>query len=401
MKKTLLLSVIASVAIMAGGDIAPVETAVVVVVPAQVQEVSAWNFSGTAKTYYQTSDAYGLTDLGDSASSAFTNGVQLNVDGNLGAGFGVGGQLTGLYSNTSWTGLRMSDADGSGDNATAAFTKAYITYGIGNTNIKVGRQELPKSLSPFAFSEKWNVFSNTFQAATIINTDIPNTTLVGAYVDSANNYGDLSEFNDINEDGVYMLTVQNKSIRNLALTGSYYFAEDMNTQGDLSVVWGDAKYDGGAYMIAAQGGYIFNDAVDSAETTAFGAKIGAKFSSVKACLAYSTVDDGALSVQNFGTGIKTPLYTQMILNQNQIASDADAIVGRASVDAFGANFALAYGYTTDNSIVSEDKTELDLTYSRKIGKNTEIFTAYVYSNVDNNLDADTNNMLRFWGKYNF
>ncbi len=60
--------------------------------------------------------------------------------------------------------------------------EAYLTYGIGNTSIKAGRQTLPKSLSPFAYSENWNVFENTFDALLIVNTDISNTTLVGAWV---------------------------------------------------------------------------------------------------------------------------------------------------------------------------------------------------------------------------
>ena len=50
MKKTLLLSVVASTMIMAGGDIAPVEPVVAPV------EVSPWEWSGTAKVYYQTMD---------------------------------------------------------------------------------------------------------------------------------------------------------------------------------------------------------------------------------------------------------------------------------------------------------------------------------------------------------
>ena len=46
MKRALLLSVVASVAVMAGGDI----------VPAPVVEESNWEWSGTAKVYYQTMD---------------------------------------------------------------------------------------------------------------------------------------------------------------------------------------------------------------------------------------------------------------------------------------------------------------------------------------------------------
>ncbi len=57
MKKTLLLSVVASTMIMAGGDIAPVEP----VVEAPVVEASGWNFQGQAVVYYQTRDDYTVT----------------------------------------------------------------------------------------------------------------------------------------------------------------------------------------------------------------------------------------------------------------------------------------------------------------------------------------------------
>ncbi len=54
------------------------------------------------------------------------------------------------------------------------------------------------------------------------------------------------------------------------------------------------------------------------ETTAFGAKITGKAGPLGVTLAYSTVDDGDIPIQNVGTGVKTPLYTQMILNQKAI-----------------------------------------------------------------------------------
>ena len=57
MKKTLLLSVVASTMIMAGGSIAPVEPVVEAPV---VAEASGWDFSGQAVVYYQTSDKFGM-----------------------------------------------------------------------------------------------------------------------------------------------------------------------------------------------------------------------------------------------------------------------------------------------------------------------------------------------------
>lgn len=399
MRKTR-LSLIAIMAIgtslMAGGDIAPTEAVV-----APIVEASGWDFNGQAVAYYQTSDVFGLSEIGAGESTAGTLGVQLNaVNKDIAYGIGAGAQLTALYRNTDFSDLTMADADGSGDNATAALTKAYLTYGVANTSIKLGRQELPKALSPFAFSESWNVYKNTFQAALIVNTDIQDTTIVGAYVDGSNGFGDLSDFVDINDDGVYMLTVANKSVENLALTGSYYYAQDFNVAGDANILWGDAAYKANDIVAGVQGGYVFGDAVDSVETAAFGAKIGMHKDNLSGCLSYSNVDDGALSVQNLG-GTKTPLYTQMISNQAFISSDADTYAVKGGVEAYGAKFGVAYGYTVDNSALDLDYQELDLTYARKVGANTELFAGYVYSELDTIIDTDGNNMLRIWGKYNF
>ncbi|HSR73971.1 MAG TPA: hypothetical protein VLL31_03940, partial [Sulfurovum sp.] len=110
MKKTLLLSVVASTMIMAGGDIAPVEP--VVEAPAAA---SGWEFGGNAVVYYQTSDdganLSGLRfdevtgDLFDQEQSAADAGIQLratnkDVFAGIGAGFAVNGLSTLNLENT-------------------------------------------------------------------------------------------------------------------------------------------------------------------------------------------------------------------------------------------------------------------------------------------------------------
>jgi len=239
MKKTLLLSVVASTMIMAGGTIAPVEP--VVETPAPVAEASGWDFSGQAVVYYQTSDAFGNGDLFEQATSIADAGLKLGaVNKDLFGGIGAGVEVNGLTT----LGLEHSVVS----NVMEAFgskikggwiSQAYLTYAAGNTSFKVGRQELPKSLSPFAFSEGWNVFKNSFDAAVVVNTDLPSTTLVGAWVHAANSTApfaredastDISQFGKLNEnDGVYMLTAQNKAIDGLTLTGTYYLAPDLGS----------------------------------------------------------------------------------------------------------------------------------------------------------------------------
>ena len=451
MKKTLLLSVVASTMIMAGGDIAPVEP--VVVEP--VAEVSGWEFGGQGVLYYQTLDVWGNADLFDSGNSRAAAGVQVRaVNKDIIGGFGAGVELSGisdfyLYDDVV-SGLvqnanNYTDVRNDGSvNSAAAFTQAYLTYGIANTSIKVGRQLLPKALSPFAFSEGWNVFKNSFEAALVVNSDIPDTTLVGAYVWRSNSsLGDLNNFTDLSvldkaapdvavaENGVWMLTAQNKSVDKLTLTGSWYIAPEMVLGlDDANVLWADAKYGFGEDMfglvLGVQGGTVMLDTAGLEDTTAWGAKIGGNFDMFDASIAYSSVDDGTVSIENFGTNVKTPLYTQMIFNQNTIKRDSDTFVVRAGLKGLGGKFGVAYAYSdlgdTALSAVAGlaggagEYSELDITYKTKVwNDSTTLFAGYVYQDddrmgdlviVDEETGAErtfdgTQNMIRLWGRYNF
>lgn len=401
MKKTLLLSVVASTMIMAGGDIAPVEP----VVEAPV-EVSGWEFGGQGVLYYQTTDWAADVDLFDQAGARANAGVQLRaVNKDLFWGIGAGAEVSGLATLNLENYLVGNVMQRGNDDALGQggwISQLYMTAGFGNTSIKAGRQELPKALSPFAFSEGWNVFKNTFDALLVVNTDISNTALVGAWVYNANNNGvatDMSNFSSVNEnDGIFMLTAQNKSIENLALTGTWYYAAGQDDGESTNILWGDAKYDAGSFNVAVQGGTVMNDDLVE-DTTAFGAKIGGNFDMFSASLAYSQVNNSDLGVFNVG-GPKTPLYTQMILNQGRIANNNSTFVGRLGMKALGGKFGLAYDYTTVDEGIEDDYTELDLTYKTKVfNDSTTLFAGYVYQ--DSDLYVDSRNMIRVWGRYNF
>jgi len=184
MKKTLLLSVVASTMIMAGGDIAPVEPVVEAPV---IEETSGWEANGQIVGYTQTVDRFGTGDIFGEESTYSSIGVQMgavnkDIIAGIGAGFEVSAILqdNGLFSDPQGAGFYMNG--GNAGTQSAGLTQAYLTYGMGNTSLKVGRQTLPMALSPFAYSEGWQVFKNTFDAALIVNTDIPDTALVRALV---------------------------------------------------------------------------------------------------------------------------------------------------------------------------------------------------------------------------
>lgn len=439
MKKTLLLSVVASTMIMAGGDIAPVEP----VVEAPV-EVASWNFSGQAVAYTQTRDSLGGTQGGDlfgGNTTAGALGLQLRAtNDDVFAGIGFGAEVStvqdGVSANYSNTNFGMQNG--------SALTQAYLTYGMDsiNTSLKVGRQTLPKSLSPFAFSENWGVFQNTFDAALVVNSSLPDTTAVYAFVTRGNGtvtplpgsalhpwaaiqggYADLADFDKINDDGVHMLTLQNKSISNLTLTGTWYYGADhtawiLNSLGatgggDTNVLWGDATYAADMFTVGVQGGQIDPDSLES--TSAWGAKISGNLGMFDLFAAYTSVDDGTVKMANFGTSVKTPLYTQSILDQDTIALDSDTFKIAAGMKALGGKFGLAYinsdlGAAAPAAVMypgtyggSGTYEEIDFTYKTTVGENTTLFAAYVYQNDDRVTTGieEQQDFLRFWARYNF
>jgi hypothetical protein len=461
--------------------------------------------TGQAAVYYQTQSNNGDnwkklntgaldgTDVtGDKDDNALFNqdqskanvGVQLNLDADLKNDFTFGSQLT--YIGT--TGLEKNMVggvvqDSAAAKATAtgdltdeiALTQIYVAKKIANTTVKLGRQELPMALSPLAFSEDWNLFKNTFEAALVVNSDIPQTTLVGAYVGKSNKHTDLANFSDLTlastagtaaiTGTAYMLTAQNKSIPMTTVTASFY------TMGDISLnatpaaryidqngqwqtdaatdatpleganaVWGDiAIADKSLPMglsFGLQGGQINPESNILTDTTALGAKVAMKpVDALTLTAAYTTVsgEDAnsaswkpQVAIKNVGTGVKTPLYTQMVLNQDAISLDANTIMLKAaySLGDFGTvtaqgsfteagnSNANSYYNATSNKNEGNDFTDLELIYTVKAG-GVDFLAAYVHTSYAEKTeslnvaaktatsDADAFDTVRLWARYNF
>ncbi|MGB0495930.1 MAG: hypothetical protein ACPGJI_06210 [Kangiellaceae bacterium] len=387
------------------------------------KQKSDWDFSGQAAIYYQTVDAQGngsLFDQGPASSNEgwakAAGGFQLRaVNKDLARGFGAGFELSGLSSlglhNDVVSGLVQS-AGGTSDGFTGgALSQAYLTYNPGNTSIKVGRQELPKSLSPFAFSEGWNVFKNTFDAALVVNSDVKNTTLVYAYVTRHNNsLGNLNDFAKFyDSDGVHLITAQNNGVDNLTLTGSYYTLPSATTGGTANALWVDAKLKLSSVKFELQAGTVGGDAVPE-DTNGYGLKVSGKLGKVATSFAYSSADDGSLNIANLaGSGVKSPFYTQGILNQNAIKRDSDSFKVTAAINGLGGKFVFAYmssdmGATALSSVFGTGDggagtyNEIELIYKRSLSKNTKLFTALINQNDDRQADKGQN-FFRIWLRY--
>ena len=367
---------------------------------------NSWTFKGNSVAYIQTQDNSGTADIGSDESTFNDFGIQIRAKNrHLFADVGVQVELTGLYSNDDFSNRRIQNMGNINNGIPRGFggavTQAYFTYGVDNTSLKIGRQRLPKFLSPFAFTEAWQPLKNSFDALVIINSDISNTTLLYAGVTKSNgtNGADMGAFNKLNKNGdiVHMLTAKNSSLQDLVLTGSIYYAPDFTTKDALNIIWADAQYHYQDYAIAFQAGQIL-DMTNTDATTALGAKIGGKYDIFDASLSLSYVNDGTMKLQNLGTGVKTPLYTQLILNQGHIKSNDTTVVLRVSSKLWGGKLGFAFDFTKDHSDAKDNYNEIDITFKKKLIASTTLFLGYMRADTTN---SDANNRLRTWVRYNF
>jgi len=151
--------------------------------------------SGDAKLYYSTNDIKtGNTGgLFDARSSAAQASFGLGITADLAKGISSGAHLTGLTTlglehqlvNNVWEGTN-------GVTDSYILDEAWVAATLGKTTAKLGRMELD---TPLTFTEKWSVAKNTFEAVVLLNQDLPDTTLVAAYVGGSNSNSDVNNAN--------------------------------------------------------------------------------------------------------------------------------------------------------------------------------------------------------------
>jgi len=386
--------------------------------------------TGQAVVFYQTADTAG-DDLFDQSKASANIGIQLNNVADLKNGFTLGTQLTylgtaGLEKNlVSGTMQNVGGVVSMNDSTDeVALTKIYLAKKVANTTVKIGRQELPKALSPLAFSEGWNVFKNTYEAALLVNTDLPNTTIVGAYVGQSNKHSDLGSFTDLTVSSTagalavtkeaYMLTVLNTSLPMTTLTGSYYALKGITAADSADAVWLDAKVAGKSLPMGLKAGLqvgsIMPEASITSDTNVVGLKAGVSpMESLTVCGAFTYVSgekDSAkhiAAVKNTGTGVKTPLYTQIVGNQNAIALDAKTVMLKGAYSLNKDSKIIAQGsYTQAGSRNlngnGNDNTDLELLYTTKVS-GMNLLAGYL--NVKNDNDDVANHIVRVVARYNF
>lgn len=161
--------------------------------------------NGTLKSMYRDADISGQD------SSGFALGGELGyVTGNVN-GFGAGvtfqtSHTMGLKDNNS------AEVDGSVAISETMLSEAYLSYTFDKTVVKVGRQYID---TPLVSSSSSRMLNGMFQAITVTNTSLPETTLIAGAINKWQYRAE--KIQDLDEE-IYTFYALNKSIKGLELT---------------------------------------------------------------------------------------------------------------------------------------------------------------------------------------
>jgi imipenem/basic amino acid-specific outer membrane pore len=381
--------------------------------------------SGDAKLYYTTNDegTASNNELFDQSTSAADTALRLGVTGDLlkGVSFGVTGYAVsalGLENNlvgNTWTGAHGRTGEVAVDDR-AWIGEAWLATTVGKTTAKVGRMELD---TPLVYSEKWSIVPNTFGAAVLINQDLPDTTLVAAWVGQGNgvnaagaaNAADTigidgymaagATFGTFINSGAYAAGAINNSFKPLVAQAWYY-----NVSSIADAFWLQADIDCSLIKGVKIGAQYANmdpkgELAQYDDSSAYAFKLGYEgIENLKVSAAYSKVDEkGLLDIANVATNnmasAESKLYTEAFWNRGYVGEqDATTWNAKASYDVKDvAKFCVSYtdvnnGNATQQSNTA-DMTEVALVASKSFGP-LDARLAYISTDAD-----DQNNAKRF------
>lgn len=244
-------------------------------------------------------------------TSIWTNGGNLSYK--TGSFYGLSAGVTFQVASTTAEDLdEKPDAFDADQNVSGAvMSESYLQYTRGNTTAKLGRQYIS---TPLVAGSGTRIFKESFEAYSIQNSDLPNTTITASYVTKFQGRTDGNEgapkFNKLG-DGVYSVYVTNNSIENLNLAGQYVKATDMTSDNkDITLYYLNGSYDFGAFKLGAQ--YYGSDDDNTADTGyylnnrdgyLYALKASTNIGGLSLGVAYSEVSDkGGVSAYNLGNG---------------------------------------------------------------------------------------------------
>ena len=387
--------------------------------------------AGDAKLYYQTSDE-GDSELFDQAGDAEGKG---GAAGQAAIGLGVTADLLENVSASvhltalSTLGLQNQLVSGvwEGTNGVSDYywyDEAWIAATVGKTTAKAGRMALD---TPLVFSETWSIASNTFEGAVLLNQDLPDTTLVGAYVGGGNGSRDNSieagsgagavigavnangttNFGQFWGAGAYAAGIVNNSFKPLTLQGWYYDATRV-----INAYWLQADLNMEGIIAGAQyTGQTYQAIPDSDAQDAYAVKLGFESDAFTISGAFSQTGskspdmDGRGAPLNVGANLagsgQSKLYTEAWWNYGKVTQPdtstfnitATAQAGEYALSAFYTNADCDFYTNADNGDLQEFTAEVDRSFG-------PLDTSLVYINTTFN-NGSSFNILQVYLTLNY
>lgn len=310
----------------------------------------------------------------ESVDDTFNGGIDTLVEGAVNVG--LTGEMYGMtlgFRGYATLDFGLADADTTtwtdtlnGEESASWVSELYLAKTFGNTTLKVGRQTLE---TPLVFTETWNTAPNSFDAILVANTDAPDTTLVGAFIDKSNGSGftvaEDGEFTRFMSTGAFAFAAINNSYKPLTAQLWYYDASDV-----ASAVWAQADYAQNGFVAGVQYGTLELDAAGTDDSEAIAVKLGYEgVENLSVAVAYSETDeDGDYNFNNLATGFQSPLYTEAWWYMGEVSK-----AGAESV-SFMAEYSMPeivdlglYVVDTENDTANTELTEVVVTATKSFG----------------------------------
>lgn len=334
---------------------------------------------GELRAYY-----FNKTDNnGNNRDDLVTTGILLNYK--TATLYGLGANFTFQGNASPFASEDAKNRFGGDEYGTGAvLSEAYLSYTLGKTTAQVGRMFID---TPLVSSSGSRMTKEAFEGATIVNTDLPNTTLVAGYVqkfqsrtDSAGNIGKFtksfatgSSGNIEPENGAYTLAAINKSIPGLTLTGAYAYL-DAKTYDGIHLGYIEALYTAKAgdfgYTLAAQDYYNnFEKAAAGQDDSinAYGLKAGLSYKGLNGYVAFSQTSNdnipvGSSIISGLGNGADL-LYTDPVFSTPGYQKNTDTYAVDLNYDiTAAANIGARYVESDFNDNTKGSYTSLYASY---------------------------------------
>jgi len=368
--------------------------------------------NGELKAYYFTHD-----DDSMDRADIFSTGVMLGYKTASLYGFTLGLTAQGSaspFADDDGKNYYNGSMYGSG----AVLSESYLAYHVGKTTAMVGRMFLD---TPLVSGSGSRIIKEAFEGAAVINTDLPNTTLIAGYVqkfqsrtDGNGNAGKFTKNFSTNsgpnvdiDSGAYTVAVINKSIAGLTLTGAYAYADAyyktpadadipnfVAVDGGVNIAYVEALYEGKVgeigYTLGLQDYY---NKIDDSKTSddsinVYAVKAGLSYKGINGTVAYSQVSDDKVAadavISGLGNGADL-LYTDPVIAMNGYNRDTTSYLVDLNYDITpAANLGARYVLAQMANDIDKSSTAVYGTYKFESLKGFSLGAQYEKQGKDDN-----------------